>query len=149
MFESLDSYMSYLEAHQSKFPEHIYQFAADESRHNLQSPHSLHDSWLSSLSIKEPRNTGSEITAWPNIELILLGQMHDRNISLLYTNVHSYKIVGSKNPYNWADTFHGDIEAHKITLGSHATFLHEISFVSGSKILIEFEGFQCTEIACT
>ncbi len=149
LFNTFDSYRNYLESHKDEFPEHIYEFAANEERHNLTSPHSLHDSWLSALTIKEHRNTESESATLPDIELSLLGQMHDRKINISYVRVHSYSIVGTKNPYNWADTFHGDISSHAITLHSKSKFMHEILFSSGSKIQIEFEDFQCTEVACT
>ena len=149
MFESFDSYRAYLEAHKDVFPEHIYEFASSEERHNLSSPHSLHDSWLSSLSIKEPRGPGGEGRNLPSVEVALLGQMHDRTIVLQYHKVHSYQISGTKNPYNWADTFHGDVSMHVIIVRSELTFLHRITFVSGSKIEIEFEDFKCLEVACT
>lgn len=149
MFETFESYRKYLDAHKNEFPEHIFEFAANEDRHNLTSPHSLHDSWLSSLCIREQRNLDEGKAAWPGIEICLLGQMHDRNINLVYSNVHSYEISGTKNPYNWADTFHGDVSTHTIVVHSQSTFTHEIQFVSGSKIQIVFEGFQCTEVART
>lgn len=149
LFESFDSYISYLEAHKSEFPEHIYAFASSEERHNLTSPHSLHDSWLTSISIKEPRGPDIDGRSLPAVEVALLGQMHDRTIVLQYHRVHSYQISGTMTPYNWADTFHGDISTHEMLVRSKSRFLHRITFTSGSKIEVEFEEFKCFEVACT
>ncbi|RMH89362.1 hypothetical protein EA797_15675 [Stutzerimonas zhaodongensis] len=149
LFESFDNYVSYLEAHKSSFPEHIYAFASSEERHNLTSPHSLHDSWLSSISIRELRRPESEGRNLPSIEIELLGPMHDRTIVLQYQEVHSYQISGAMNQYNWADTFHGDVSAHAILACGESKFLHCITFVSGSKIEVQFEEFKCCEVVCT
>ena len=91
----------------------MYDFAIDVNRHNLDSPHSLHDSWMASITIKENRSKERPFDSKPTIELVLLGQMHDRDITIRYLGVESYQMQGIKNPYNWGDTFQGDVSCNK------------------------------------
>jgi len=55
MYESFDEYIKTMEKEKEHFPDHVYEFATDSKRQELQSPHPLHDSWLTSLTIKENR----------------------------------------------------------------------------------------------
>ena len=144
MYESFDKYIKYMEMNKDQFPNHVYEFAIDPERHILQSPHSLHDAWLTSFTIQENRNLIRPFEPSPSIELVLLGQMHDRDIVLNYSGIEWYEIGGRKNQYNWGDTYHGDIEAHQVRLEGNS-ILHEIEFVSESKITVTCKDFTCSE----
>ena len=145
MYDSFDSYIEYLDENKQKLPDSVYLFASDPSRHDIESPHSLHDSWMTSICIKENRNRNRPFNPKPSIEIELLGQMHDRNIYLNYESVESYSIVGEKNPSNWGDTFQGDIACHEVTLVDDGMVRHEIYFTSESKIIIICKSFECSE----
>ena len=144
MYESFDEYIKTMEREKEHFPAHVYEFATDLNRHDLQSPHSLHDSWLTSLTIKENRNTARPFEPKPTIEIVLLGQMHDRDIVLEYSHIEWYEMLGFKNPYNWGDTYQGDVEAHEVRL-ENDSIIHEIAFVSESKIVVACKDFTCSE----
>ena len=115
------------------------------NRHNLDSPHSLHDSWMTSLTIKENRKLERPFEPKPTIEIELLGPMHDRSIILTYAGIASYEITGLLNPYNWADTYHGDIMRHEVRLRESGRFIHEIEFSSESRIIVVCKDLQCSE----
>lgn len=145
MYDSFDEYIEYMKVNKGKFPAKVYDFVTDVNRHNLNSPHSLHDSWMTSISIKENRNKFRPFDPKPSIELELLGQMHDRDIILTYSGIEKYKIKGLKNPLNYADTYQGDILCHQVTLNKQELLIHEILFRSESKIVIICENFDCIE----
>ena len=145
MYDSFDDYIDYLNKHRKRFPAAVYDFASDVNRHNLNSPHSLHDSWMTSITIKENRNPKRPFNPKPTIEIVLLGQMHDRDLILTYENVQSYLIEGIKNSFNWKDTFQGDVMCHEVTLDESGHIAHEILFASESKITIVCESFMCQE----
>lgn len=137
-------YLEYLETIKKNLPLDIYEFARDENRHNPGSPHSLHDAWISSITIKENRNKERPFNSKPSIKIEILGPMHDRDIILTYIEVESYKIKGNKNPLNWGDTFHGDIDHHEIRL-SESLYEHIIWFHSDSILRIKFKKFEIRE----
>ena len=145
MYESFDDYKNYIEANKDKLASHVYEFAIDINRHNLDSQHSLHNSWMTSITIKENRNKKRPFDPEPKIEIKLLGQMHDRDIILSYSGIENYQIKGLKNPYNWADTYQGDISCHEVRLDEQGLLIHEILFVSESTITITCKDFWCTE----
>lgn len=145
MYESFKDYIQYMEENRIKFPSHVFEFATDVNRHNLDSPHSLHDAWMTSIKIKENRNPKRPFEPKPTIELELLGQKHDRAILLSYSGIESYTIKGLRNPFNWGDTYHGDISCHEVRVNDEGLLVHEILFVSESVIIIVCEDFQCSE----
>lgn len=145
MYKLFDNYIEYMERNKKKFPTRVFDFATDVNRHKLDSPHSLHDSWMTSITIKENRNSKRPFDPNPTIEIELLGQMHDRDIILSYFGVENYKIKGLKNPYNWGDTYQGDILCHEVRLNKKGFIIHEIVFASESKIVIACKDFLCSE----
>lgn len=145
MHESFDLYRQYLEENRDRFPLAVFEFAANVERYSLDSPHSLHDAWLSSISVKENRSKHRPFEPRPSVELVLLGPKHDRDIILTYEGVSHYQIEGSRNPYNWAETFHGDLNSHEVRITEKGEIIHEIAFVSKSSVLVTCETFKCTE----
>ncbi|MEH6801072.1 MAG: hypothetical protein V7681_17425 [Halopseudomonas sabulinigri] len=145
MYENFDLYLQYLEAVKSDLPLQVFEFASDEKRHNLDSAHSLHDAWLTSLVVKENRNTQRPFEPKPTIELVLLGPQHDRDIVLSYVNVSSYRAESEQNCFNAADTLHGDVDLHEVRVSEGGLVVHEIKFSSCSRIIITCDNFICTE----
>lgn len=145
MYESFDRYVEYLTENKNRLPQHVFEFAIDVNRHNLNSPHSLHDAWMNSISIKENRNASRPFEPSPTIDIDLLGPHHDRDICLNYTDIESYIFKGIKNPFNWADTYHGDVLSHEVRLTESGSISHELLFASESKIQIVCRDFKCTE----
>lgn len=146
MHESFDLYRHYLEENREKFPPAVFEFAASVERHNLDSPHSLHDAWVSSITVKENRKKQRPFEPRLTVELVMLGPMHDRDIILTYEGVTSYLIEGNKNPYNWADTIHGDVSCHEVRVTEEGLLVHKIEFVSQSRFVITCENLACNEL---
>ncbi|HEX4140892.1 MAG TPA: hypothetical protein VHY09_11130 [Candidatus Methylacidiphilales bacterium] len=138
-------YLEYLKTIKGSLPAHIYEFASDERYFTLNSPHSLHDSWLDSVEVLESRNPNRPFEPRCAITLKLLGQLHDRRIILEYEGVNFYDLSGRRNPFNWADTLHGDIFTHEVRVEKEGLLTHEIGFVSESTFLIECRNFTCRE----
>src|SRR5882724_5634901 len=82
-----DRYFDYLGSIRGRLAPHVAAFALPLERYSLDSPHSLHDAWLESLTIEElaagergeQRNT--------RITVRLLGAYHDRWHELTYSGV--------------------------------------------------------------
>jgi len=143
-------YLEYVETIRDSLPEHIYQFASSEKYFTLNSPHSLHDSWLNSVEIREFRNGERPFDPVVGITLKLLGQHHDRIIILDYEEVVQYIFEGSRDVegqsgFRYGDTFHGDVFTHEVRLSEKGTLIHEIVYVTESFLLIECKNFTYKE----
>ena len=125
-------------------PAQLFEFASNPEHYELNNPRSLHDTWVTSLTIAENRNKQRPFEATLAITLKLLGQQHDRDIVLTYNNVESYELIGHKNGFNYNDTFHGDVLTHEISL-VHEQYQHTIELRSGSKFTVIFTEFKVTE----
>jgi len=145
MQESFVLYLQYLETIKATLPLQVFEFASNENRHNLDSAHSLHDAWLTSLTVKENRRAQRPFKPKPTIEIVLLGPQHDREIVLSYVNVSSYRVEGEPNCFNAADTLHGDVDRHEVRVSEDGLIVHEIKFSSRSSIIITCDNFACTE----
>ena len=144
MKSNFDEYISNLNSNKDNYPNELFEFAVNTERYELNHPQSLHDSWVSSITIAENRNKVRPFEPSLSIVLNLLGQQHDRDIVLKYSNVKSYEILGSENPYNYGDTFHGDILTHEIS-NIDGLFNHIIELRSGSIFKVTFNEFSCLE----
>lgn len=142
--DSFPEYLVFLDKNQDRFPTNLYNFARNVDRYN-DSPHSLHDSWITSINVNEIRDPERFLDPNVVIELNLLGPMHDRDFLLKYSYVERYQFEGQKNRLNWRDTFHGDILFHEFRLQNDQLFVHEMVLRSDSKILIVFRDFSFSE----
>ncbi|NVK22714.1 MAG: hypothetical protein HWD86_09370 [Kangiellaceae bacterium] len=145
MWTDFDQYVEELKSKQNLIPLQIYDLATNIERHELSNPSSLHDSWLDVYTVREIRNPERPFECKALIELRLLGQMHDRYISISYENVASHEFIGSTNGFNVTDTFHGDILKHAIIVLDEGMFRHKLEFRSGSKLSIDFKDLEITE----
>ena len=145
MYESFDEYLGYLDTIKGEISRNVYEFASDLKRHELENAHSLHDSWITSISVQEKRNPSRPFEPEVIIVLELLGQMHDRDIVLEYKEVKAYRIESIENPYNSGDTFHGDVISHEVRLVEHDLLIHEIVMATDKTIEIVCKNFSCNE----
>ena len=148
MNSDFDKYISNLVANKEKMPEQLFEFAANPERYELNHPRSLHNTWVTSLTIAENRNKQRPFDASLSITLNLLGQHHDRDIVLTYNNVKSYELIGHINEFNYNDTFHGDVLTHEISL-ENEQYQHIIELRSGSKFKVCFTEFEVIECVYT
>jgi hypothetical protein len=140
-------YVDYIKSIKSNLPDHVYSFASDSRYFDLNSPMSLHDSWLESLIVKEISGDEGSKSRSLAIQLILLGPFHDRRICILYTGVTKYLFdtpPQSDSPRN-AHIAHGDLYTHEVRLGNEGLLIHEILFERGSRFLIECKDFTHSE----
>ena len=144
MNSSFDQYISNLNSNKDIYPNELFEFASNSERYELNHPQSLHDSWVTSITIAENRNKIRPFEPSLSIVLNLLGQQHDRDIVLNYFNVKSYEILGSENPFNYGDTFHGDVLTHEISIVD-GLFQHVLELRSGSFFKVIFSKFSCLE----
>jgi hypothetical protein len=125
-------YVSYLKSVKGKIPAHVYEFAISEKHFTLNSPNSLHDSWLETAQIKEVNCDGQSVERRRiDAQLVFLGQTHDRRIILDYTDI-SYYVFHAPDRRGDARfenvVAHGNCFTHEITLGHANTLIHEFLF---------------------
>jgi len=124
-----------------QLPTHIWEFASNSRHYDLSSYESLHDAWLDTLTIGEPR-TDSNLRS-VGIEICLLGAYHDRCHTLAYSNVRSFS-MSSPGIVNG----HGDLITHETRLADDGVFIiHELLFAghldaSPSSVIIECADFR-------
>lgn len=132
-------YIEALSAFRDRLPAAVAEFASDEERFALSHPKSLHDAWLESVAVQESRAT-KESPSSVALEIVLLGQRHDRRIRLSYRGVQRYEIHGARGEY--PESFHGDLYTHEVRVSAAGHVIHELLFVTGAGIEIE-----CSEFA--
>lgn len=122
-----------------RLPEAARQFAGDVERFALNHPKSLHDAWVESLVVKES-HARDEADSGVSLELVLLGQKHDRRIRLIYRRVERYEIRADKGGHR--DTLHGDLYTHEVRLSEAGRVVHELLFVTGARLEVECAEFE-------
>lgn len=91
-FKCFDRYFEYIKSIKDNNPIDLFRFVSDKNRYNLSSKHSLHDSWLDSLVIREKSTEGISHKQLIDIEIDLLGPHHDRKFRLIYKDVQGYRL---------------------------------------------------------
>lgn len=137
-------YLEALAEYRHRLSPHVAQFAGDAERFTLDHPKSLHDAWLQSVVVTENRGTAAAPST-VRVELLLLGQHHDRFIRISYERVSRYALHGQSGERCTAATFHGDIFTHEVRVTDAGHTVHEIAFEAGSVFSIECEDFTVTD----
>ena len=120
-----DAYTEYLSAIEHRLPPHVAAFARDRRHYALDTPETLHDAWLESLTVTEPATGDRHQDRYTKLELRLLGAFHDRIHVLEYTGVQRYSCVGTR-----VAAGHGDLYTHEVRLAADGTAVeHELLFV--------------------
>lgn len=129
-------YSTYLESIRHLLPAHVYAFASNSNYYDLESPGSLHDSWLETLTVRENASGDRREARQLEIHLCLYGPYHDRWINLRYIGVTFYSFHTPDNKSR-EHTAHGDLLTHEIRLGNDGLLIHEILFTTDATLLIE------------
>jgi hypothetical protein len=132
-----EAYRQYLESIKTQLPTNAYEFAIASWRFSPESHMDPHDSWLESLTIREPASGERAEIRSVDITIRLLGSYHDGRIEIIYKNVQSYSIHSSPQ----ANDGHGDWLYDEIRLSERGYMLHEIEWARGSEWLIECADF--------
>jgi hypothetical protein len=131
-------YWLYIDSVRHFMPQHLYECAANEDNHNLESPNSLHDSWLMSWNVSEIPAT---IDAEERVVLIncaLLGSRQDRIIHLRYKSVLSHEIRKRERADSLERWGHSDLLVHEIQMIDDGVFSHELVFATGYNYIVIF-----------
>ncbi|GAA5497272.1 hypothetical protein Rhal01_03465 [Rubritalea halochordaticola] len=131
-------YLDALAKYRDQLPDEVAQFAEDESRFCLQGGGTLHDAWIETITVREKRAAGDDASSC-EIELVLLGPLHDRRIQLRYLGVKAYTVDGRGE--NGFQAFHGDIHTHEVRLSDDGLVVHEIVGVDEFRIQVECRTF--------
>ncbi len=127
-------YRTYLQSIREKLPEHVFLFAANPQHFDLSSHSSLHDSWLEQLTVRENAKAVRNEIRNLEIDILLVGPFHDRQIHLHYADVKQYSC---SMPPNDRCATHGDLFTHEIRLSEAGLIVHELEFVQGAVLIIE------------
>lgn len=135
---AFDAYYSYLESVREKLPPAAYEFAAARWHYDPEDHRSPHDSWVESLLITEPSSGERQEVRRIEIQLRLLGAYHDGHLELVYRDAQRYSFDTRLTPGSGRPTQgHGDWLIDEIRLSERGYVLHEISFSTGARWLIE------------
>jgi hypothetical protein len=140
-----EPYWKYLDSVGHLWPPHIFRFAGSVENHDLESPNSLHDSWVENLFVREVSSAANRSQRIVQIDLSLLGPHHDRFIHLTYGGVKFYQLqmeAGPPGTVQMRNRGHGDLLVHELRSEDDGTFSHEIVFASGSVFLFRFSEFS-------
>jgi len=145
---TFDPYIAYLNTIRDQLPAHVWTFASDPRHYRLDTPESLHDSWLESLTIEEPATGDRKERRTTAITLRFLGPMHDRHHVLRYERVHNYEIVGPT-----VRRGHADLYTHEVRIADDGqAIVHELVFAHGegadARILIECADIRHEMVLC-
>ena len=121
-----DRYLEELSSYKHNLPPEVAEFASDEDRFTLSHASSLHDAWLESIVVSESRAT-DEKPSQVSVEVILLGQQHDRRIHLKYSDVSRYTHTFAESGFPRFQTKHGDLFTHEVRY-EDGQVIHEILF---------------------
>ena len=141
------SYLAFLDSIKDRLPPHVHAFASDSRYYGVDSPSSLHDAWLETLTLREVASGERHEIRPLEIRLVFLGPMHDRRIHLHYRAVTRYLFTfeGPARP----PVSHGDLITHEIRLGKKG-LIHELLFEPGpagrgATLLIECSDLRHSE----
>ena len=119
------AYKAYLAGIEHQLPLHVAAFARDSRYYALDTPETLHDAWLESLTVTEPATGDRHQERQTQVELRCLGAFHDRIHVLTYTGVRRYAFSG-----NSVGAGHGDLYTHEVRLAADGVGVeHELVFV--------------------
>lgn len=140
-------YEKYLNSIRHHLPDHIYTFASNQRHFYPDSPSSLHDAWMESLTIREAASGKRQEIRMLEISLCLLGPFHDRLIHLHYMGVvrYSFEVPPRNGDARFEHTAHGDLLTHEIRLSRNGLFIHELSFERGTMFMIECSDIKHSE----
>jgi hypothetical protein len=136
-----ERYRQYLQSIRDKMPVAAFSFATADWHYNAEDHRCPHDSWLDTLTIREPAAGERSEIREIEMHLRLLGSYHDGYIEITYKKVKSYSLDSpfeSKMPPR-VRVGHGDWLIDEFRLSDRGYVVHEILFSRGSQWVIECE----------
>jgi hypothetical protein len=116
-------YKAYLRSVQAVFPPSAFALAFSDWYHDYSDHRCPHDSWLESVTVREPATGERQEERTLSIAVRLLGAYHDGHIELLYPRVFSYRLD------TWqGEAGHCDWRYDELRLSERGTLIHEIEW---------------------
>ena len=139
----LDAYYRYLESVKDSLPPDAFSFATATWHYDFSDHRSPHDSWVESITLREPSSGERHQHRKIEITVMLLAAYHDGHIVLAYQDVRSYQLTAlpSSNSTPLRNG-HGDWLIDEVRLSESGLVSHEILFSSGARWLIESADIQ-------
>lgn len=135
--EKWKKYADYLESVREHFPKSAFEFATAPWLRRFDDHRCPHDSWVESLTIREPSSGERHEHRSLEIEVRLLGAYHDGHMTLSYREVQSYSLAGPPKSIAPHHVGHSDWLYDEVTLTKDGCVCHEIEFSCGGRWLIE------------
>lgn len=127
-------YHQYLESLRGRMPQSAFDFATASWHYDHEDPRGLHDSWVNSLTIREPARGERKAIRALEIEVRLLGPYHNGITTLKYLEVFSYTLGTPAVVVEPAENSgHGDWLYDEVRLAEGGHVLHEVEFSRGSR----------------
>jgi hypothetical protein len=132
------NYDVYLKDNRVLFPESAYEFATAEWHHNFSDHRAPHDSWVTSITIKQVSIPSTDSGGF-DAELVLFGAYHDGHLHIKYKSIHSFTV-------HRPEVAGGPIEVYRdeVRLSENNLVLHEIEFLALPNWLVECEDISVT-----
>jgi len=130
------AYEKYLRSVEGRMADGAFAFAIAPWHYDASDPRCPHDAWVEAVTIAEPATGDRHDHRHTDIFVRLLGAYHDGRIELTYRDVRSYSLAGQ------TENGHGDWLRDEVRLSEKGLVLHEVSFASGSRWLIECADIQ-------
>lgn len=137
---NFDAYFDYIEKQKNTMAKDLYSFACDWERYSLDSPNSLHDSWLKSIVFV--RNNVA-LNALIDLKLLFLCQFHDRYVELTYLDVIEHNL-GELASVLFTSTM-PEVLVHEFSV-LNTSNRHEILLSGNQQLTIQFQGLQVTDV---
>jgi hypothetical protein len=135
----LEAYYQYLASVKDRLPPDAYSFATASWHYDFSDHRSPHDSWVESITVREPSAGDRQQHRQIEITVLLLAAYHDGHIALTYKDVRNYKLSSDSAPLR---NGHGDWLIDEVRLSESGLAIHEVEFASGARWLIECADLQ-------
>ena len=137
----LGPYLKYLAQVKGTIPQDLSDLC-DRDRYDIRSRRSLHDSWISRISLRE-QFLEAQKPSQIGLEIELLGPYHDRVFMIRYDKVSYYNLAANGHS---SGRHRGDLLVHELRVGENGNFEHEYSFSNEGRIEIYCQEMSFTEV---
>lgn len=138
-----DRYFLYIESIKEQLPVHLYRFASDVSRYELNGPSTLHDAWVEDVFLSTRYSDRSNAIAVAEAK-VCLRKADDGFIAMTYSGVEGFEY---KNlPSRWPDKA-TDLLVHEVSMESSGLYSHLLVFDKDVYMKLIFKDFSLEDKA--
>lgn len=133
-----DRYFSYLKEVAHQMPPFLREFACDESRYELHSKSSLHDSWVESIFYENIFSEDSNLILDKSLRINFLLSDRRSRLSLEYKLVESFECCYLPNFWPMSAV---DLLAHEVRIDEDRLYSHNFQFDRNVWLKVRFRDF--------